>query len=149
MAKKRKISSKLSMAKIAKEIQALFVKHLGKKIYIKEIKVMLVYLLDNYSIVSYEKNTLTIQTEDIYRENEENIGPFAIVLDIKKLFEDYDYLNDENFGSGLKLKGATELHPHLCSSHICTGGGFYALKKCIKDGRIDDFVDIVQQVLRT
>ncbi len=130
------------MAKIAKEIQSLFVKHLGKKIYIKEIKAMLVYLLDNYASVSYEKKLLTVRTEEIYSKGS-NYGSADIKIDLKILGKrDCHYY-------------ALHIYPTNCSDHVyssgglCFGEGWWASAKSLQEGRLDDFVDIVQQILRT
>ena len=145
MAKKLKISAKLSMSKIAKEIQSLFVKHLGKKIHIKEIKAMLVYLLENYGAVSYKKNVLTIRTEDVYRHGY-NIGPFDIILDLTRLKRGAAGRDCHYY----VLKLSPTRHNHIYSSGgLCFGAGWAVSNKCITEGRLDDFVDVIQQILRT
>ncbi len=141
MAKKRRKTVGFPV-KVVKEIQTLFRKHIGKKIILKEIRAMLRYLLDNYNDVSYKKGVLTIQTDDIYRGY--NRGPHDIRLDFKRLGKrtscHYDILTIS------PTSGGEPVHSSGC---MCFGYGWEVCQKSVSDGRIDDFVDIVQAILRT
>ncbi len=147
LTKKPKIVSKEPQHKIVKEIQTVMGKRNGKEISLKEVKAMLVYLLDNYDIVYYEKNVLTIQTEDIMYGGH-NYGTYVLRLNLKTIFA-----SESGFETGLTLTPKGRRHVYSSSGNLCFGsgprGGYRAAQKCIRDGRIDDYVDIVQQVLRS
>ncbi len=129
--------------KTVREIQTLMGKRNGKKITLKEIRAMLKYLLDNYNDVSYKKGILTLQTDDIICDDYNN-GTFSLRLNLKIIFA-----SAEGFVVGLKLEPRGCRHVYSSSGNLCFGNGYWAIKKCANDGRIDDFIDIVQQILRT
>ncbi len=147
MAKKPKIVSKEPQYKIVKEIQTVMGKRNGKKISLREVRAMLVYLLDNYDLVSYEKNILTIHTEDIFYGGH-NYGTYILRLNLKGIFA-----SESGFETGITFTPRGRRHVYSSSGNLCFGsgprGGYRAAQKCIQDGRIDDYVDIVQQVLRS
>lgn len=127
---------------VARQIQQLYLEHLKKKITLKELKAMLLYLIDDYVLVTYKEEVLTIRTEDIIKY-ERNCGTATIQLNLKKLSH-----SDDCYYYVLKIFPDT--HSHVYSSNcLCFGDGYRACAKSIKDGRLDDFVDIVQQILRT
>ncbi len=131
-------------AKTVKEIQTVVVTYLGKKITLKEIRAMLRYLLDNYNDVSYKKGVLTVKTEDIYSRGK-NLGSFDIRLDLTNIGR-----GDDCHYYVLTLSPRERCgHIYSSSGRLCFGDGWNASLKSLKDGRIDDFVDIVQAILRT
>ena len=128
-------------AKVVKEIQTIMGKRNGKKVSLKEIRAMILYLFDNYTGVSYKKNILTIQTDDIYARGH-NYGPFVLRLNLKSIGgKDCHYYM-------LTLTPVGNRHVYS-SGRLCFGNGYNVCEKCANDGRLDDFVDIVQQILRT
>lgn len=153
MAKKVKPMTKVTAAKAARKLQILYKKSFKKKLTIKELKAMLLYLIDEYASVTYEKNVLTIQTEDILMGYyNKNLGPAIIILDLKRAFEGKNPPYIEN--SSVKIKGLDgyrfpHRHVYSSSSDMCFGDGYSACRKSIIDGRLDDFFDIMQQMLRT
>ena len=148
LAKKPQIVSDEPQRKIVKQIQTVMGERNGKKISLKEVKAMLIYLLENYDIVSYEKNILTVQTDDIYAHSGHNYGAFVLKLNLKRIFG-----RNDGWELGLTLTPRGTRHIFTSSGNLCfgsgLGGGYRAAQKCIQDGRIDDYVDIVQQVLRS
>ena len=130
-------------AKVVKEIQTLFREQIGKKITLKEIRAMLRYLLDNYNDISYKKGVLTLQT------GEYDAGIFDITLDLTKL----GIKKSECHYHVLTLSPTPDKGggcEHIYSSgRLCFGNGWSACQKSIAEGRLDDFVDIVQAILRT
>lgn len=117
----------------------------------------LIYLLDNYDYVSLRDMKLTVQTDDIFVTHKGSgtlvgFGAFDIILDLNKLNyveEDLTYAFRCRALNPRTINGCYT-HPNLNSDNkMCVGEGYESLRKCLRDGRIDDFMDIVQQVLRT
>lgn len=146
---KPKPLTKKTVGRVVRQLQKLYKQYTEKTIPLKEIKAMLRYLLDNYAAVSYSKNILTIQTEDIYRHGY-NLGPYDIEINLQRILK--NSTKDKFNSSGLKVENISgNHHPHVSSSSgwMCLGNGFYSSMQSVQQGRIDDFVDIVQQILRT
>lgn len=117
----------------------------------EDLKAALIYLLDNYDYVAYQNKELIVRTDDIfinYSNKMISFGPFDIVIDFERLPCNIEYLFICKALNPRTRSGHP--HPNISSSNkLCTGDGEAALKKCIADSRIGDFVDIIQQILRT
>ncbi len=142
-AKVAKQITKQTTKDVARQIQQLYLEHLKKKLTLKELKAMLLYLIDNYALVTYKEAVLTVQTEGIFRHySSNNYGSFNLNLHLKMLnYNECHYYILKIYPTGTR---------HIDSSGaLCFGNGFRACEKSLQEGRIDDFVDIVQQILRT
>jgi hypothetical protein len=118
------------------------------QIDIENLKKDLVYLLDNYDYVNYKDGILTVQTDDICVEGVA-FGPFDIILNVNSNSE----INYKFTCKALK-PNRRDGHPHPNitsgdSGNLCVGKGYYALEKSFSQGRIGDFMDIVQRILNT
>ncbi len=152
MAKKPKTMSKQDTIKAARKLQALYRKHLKKKLTIKELTEMLMYLRDEYVSVAYSNSILTVQTENIAGDgyyNSKSLGPAIIIIHLKEILTHKVYLEGRIY-----IKTPTNVsfpHRHVMStnSDLCFGDAYSVCKKSIEEGRLDDCVDVIQQVLRT
>ncbi|MCJ7828743.1 MAG: hypothetical protein MUP81_03260 [Dehalococcoidia bacterium] len=141
--------TKKNIGKAARELRWIF----GRKAQpVKELKAILLYLLDNYVSVCLEKGILTVETEDLVgNRSGNNLGAAQITIDLKRACKDFLC-----FDSFLKVHSVQRPHSHFPNDHVgyegkslCPGEGRYALKKALREGRIDDFVDITKQILCT
>ncbi|MCJ7828744.1 MAG: hypothetical protein MUP81_03265 [Dehalococcoidia bacterium] len=135
---------KVALREIAIQIRKFY--KIGERPSLKETKAMLAYISDNYSLLHLANGVLKVRTENIYKGGT-NYGSCVIILDLKRLVQ------SDGYYYGLKLKtpkGYRFPHQHVfADSRLCFGDGGSAAKKSVVDGRLDDFLDIIQQILRT
>ena len=108
------------------------------------------YLMERYASMVYKNGVLTVQTDDIileYKKQKKNFGPFNIILDLNRT---------DSMISGLfairalsPVRNNNYIHPNVSDGALCCGEGEMTLWQCIRQGRIGDFMDIVQQILKT
>ena len=147
--KKPKPLTKRTIGKVTRQLQGLFKRSTGKTILLKELSAMLLYLIDDYASVIYDNNILKVQTDDVFGYDGQNIGPAIIILDIEKALEHNASLSEGSVEIKT-IKRNRFSHRHVFSnSSLCFGNGYSACRQSLQDGRLDDFVSIVQQILKT
>lgn len=151
---KPKPLTKRTIGKVCRQLQKLYKQYTEKTIPLKELRATLLYLIDNFASVTYSDNVLKVQTEDIVCDYQGSLGPAVIIFKIEQVFKSvkkYGYFND----ASLKVRdvhGYRFAHRHVFSDGngiLCRGRASGVLLKSFQQGRLDDFFDIVQQVLRT
>ncbi len=131
----------------------------NRRITTENLESALIYLLDNYDYVSFSDHTLTVRTDDIFVQHDgKNVGfgPFDVKLDLvvyNKCIENMFTCKALN-----PILRDNHEHPNLSRynnssendrNRLCTGEGKDALGLTLIQGRIGDFFDMVQQILKT
>ncbi len=152
VAKKPKPLTKRTVGKVARRLQNLYKQYTKNTIPLKELKAMLLYLIDNYAAVIYDCDILKVQTDDIICGG--NLGPAVIIFKIEKALQEsnrYSYFRNASL-KVKDLRGKRFNHQHVFhegNGQLCRGSAKYVLQKRFQQGCLDDFFDVIQQVLRT
>ena len=129
-------------------------RNISTTISLQDVTKAFLYLVNTYDNVTLRNDTLTVMTEEIVLKHSEerkiSLGQFNIHLHLKE----FRY---GNVSQVFKCRAVTPKtydgyeHPNIRSGlwRLCCGDGKEAVKTSLVQGRIGDFVDIVQQILKT
>jgi len=97
--------------------------------------------------IKYKDGRLSILVKSIILDDDEenvNLGNFRISIDIIEPINSLRIIavtGEESYNGFF--------HPHVADEELCEGNGQYSLSLAIDQGRLEDYFDLVEKILRT
>ena len=108
----------------------------------------LVSLHNEFETVRIDRTAevLAVRTDPLVLEGI-NLGPFEIRMRWSVLPDSHCYSVEAN--QPRRSAGDGYTHPHVLSERMCEGDGRLSIQQALADGRLSDFFQIVERVLKT